>query len=148
MTASSNIPNSISPDELAKLAQSAQEDVTETPKSEVTTYGKNDMTEEDIYELVGDKLQEISDACDHPVSHKLATIIILNNMIDWHKRMSEIMMKDGEFEAAAGWSRDAGKFQAIMNILFTIEISNDDFTAMDWASCPLTGALVSRVLCN
>ena len=128
MTASSNIPNSISPEELAKLAESAitSDDVTD---SEAPLYGG--MTEEAVYELVGFKLQEISEACDHPVSHKLACILVINNMIDWHKRMAQSMMEDGEFDAAAGWSRDCGKFQAIMNILFTIEVGSDDFTVTD-----------------
>ena len=128
MTASSNIPNSISPEELAKLAESAvtSDEVTD---SETPLYGG--MTEEAIYELVGSKLQEISEACDHPVSHKLAVIYVINNMIEWHKRMSQSMMESGEFDAAAGWSRDCGKFQAIMNILFTIEVGSDDFTVMD-----------------
>ena len=128
MTASSNIPNSISSEELAKLAESAitSDDVTD---SETPLYGG--MTEEAIYKLVGSSLKDISDACDHPVSHKLACILVINNMIDWHKRMSQSMMESGEFEAAAGWSRDCGKFQAIMNILFTIEVGDDDFTVMD-----------------
>ena len=30
--------------------------------------------------------------------------------------------------AAIGWARDAGKFQAIANILSTIEVGDDDFT--------------------
>ena len=128
MTASSNIPNSISPEDLEKLAQAAvtEDDVTD---SESPLYGG--MTEEAIYELVGSSLEDISKACDHPVSHKLACILVINNMIEWHKRMSQSMMEAGEFDAAAGWSRDCGKFQAIMNILFTIEVGSDDFTVTD-----------------
>ena len=125
MTASSNIPNSISPEELARLAESAvtSDDVTD---SEAPLYGG--MTEEAIYELVGNSLEAISKACDHPVSHKLAAILVVNNMIEWHNRMYSIMLEDGETEAAKGWLRDAGKFQAILNIICTIEIGNDDFT--------------------
>ena len=128
MTASSNIPNSISPEDLEKLAKAAvtEDGVTD---SEVPLYGG--MTEEAIYELVGHHLGAIGEACDHPIAHKLAAILVMNNMVEWHKRMSLSMMKDGEFESAAGWSRDAGKFQAIMNILLTIEVGEDDFTTLD-----------------
>ena len=128
MTASSNIPNSISPEDLEKLAQAAAPEVT-APETDEPLY--DGMTEEAIHDLVGEKLMEISEACGHPVSHKLACMIVFNNMIDWHKRMSQSMMESGDFDAAAGWSRDAGKFQAIMNILFTIEVGNDDFTVID-----------------
>ena len=31
-------------------------------------------------------------------------------------------------EVAGAWFRDAGKFQAILNLLDTIEITNSDFT--------------------
>ena len=128
MTASSNIPNSISSEELARLAESAvtSDDVTD---SEAPLYGG--MTEEAIYELVGQSLEDISKACDHPVSHKLACIMVLSNMFEWHKRMAQSHMEAGEFDIAAGWSRDAGKFQAIMNIIFTIEVGDDDFTVPD-----------------
>ena len=128
MTASSNIPNSISPEDLEKLAKAAitEDDVTD---SESPLYGG--LTEEAIYELVGHHLTAIGEACDHPIAHKLATIMVMGNMIEWHKRMSQSMMEDGEFESAGGWSRDAGKFQAIMNILMTIEVGDNDFTVPD-----------------
>jgi hypothetical protein len=54
----------------------------------------------------------------------------MGNMLNWHNKMAEQMMEDGEFSNAAAWLKDAGKFQAIMNILQTIEIGDDDPTTL------------------
>ena len=40
----------------------------------------------------------------------------------------ESFIEEGQTEQAMGWSRDAGKFQAIWNILATISVDHDDFT--------------------
>ena len=42
--------------------------------------------------------------------------------------MSAHAISEGEARGAIGWARDAGKFQAIANILSTIEVGDDDFT--------------------
>ena len=55
-------------------------------------------------------------------------IMIANNMLMWHSKMGENFAKSGDGEQAMGWLRDAGKFQAILNILDTISVGPDDFT--------------------
>jgi len=88
-------------------------------------------TGDELIEIVNRHLTEITEEVNHPLSHKLAAMEICNNMIDWHTTIANKMIDDGETASAIAWARDAGKFQAIMNILVTIAIGNDDFTYIE-----------------
>ena len=50
---------------------------------------------------------------------------IIDRMIQFHERVAERVDEESDGPAAA-WLKDAGKFQAIMNILQTIECGPDD----------------------
>ena len=116
------LPDSISYADLQKLANTAKE----AEAKEKPLY--SGLTEEEVWEAASEGLTLISEKCSHPIGHKVSMLIVLNNMVDWHKSIAEQLQKDGEYDAAMAWSRDAGKFQAIMNIMMTIEIGDDDFT--------------------
>ena len=91
----------------------------------------DDKTGDELIEIVNRHLTEITEEVNHPLSHKLAAMEIMNNMIDWHTNIANKMIEDGETASAIAWARDAGKFQSIMNILVTIAIGNDDFTYIE-----------------
>ena len=122
MSSSFEIPDSISFGDLEKLASGA-------PKEPTKKEGPyNGYTEQGLCEFVSDKLQEMQDAIPHPVVHKVAMMQILDHMLEWHIEASKIQIKNGELDSAGCWMRDAGKFQAIFNILATIGVGQDDFT--------------------
>ena len=59
--------------------------------------------------------------------HKAVCYAIIDRMIGWHKGVAQGEMEDGNPESAASWMRDAGKFQAMANILCSIGLTQDDF---------------------
>ena len=86
-----------------------------------------DFTQEQIIDFAGKYVSGVLQECNTPVVHKTMIINIINNFIRWHNAMAEKMVEDGEMKSAAAWLRDAGKFQAIVNILLTVNVGDDDF---------------------
>ena len=85
-------------------------------------------TKDDLCEMVNDKMQEISELCGHPLAHKLAAFYVIQNMVGWHTSCGVDHFKDGDVECGVSWLRDAGKFQAMANILASISLGPNDFT--------------------
>ena len=52
---------------------------------------------------------------------------LISNMVHWHTEAGKRQFEDGDPESAVCWLRDAGKFQAMANLLQTINIGPDDF---------------------
>ena len=121
-------PDGISFSDLQEFIKDAPKE-TEVQKQAESLYGGK--TGAEMIDIVNRHLDEISKEVNHPLSHKIAVLEIVNNMIDWHTNVSNKMIEDGEHASAVAWAKDAGKFQAIMNILITISVGNDDFTCMD-----------------
>ena len=125
------LPNSISTADLQKLADAAKASDPEVrTDEEVEEKLYSGLTFDQLWDVADEGLTHIQEKCAHPLGHKVAAIIVMGNMLNWHTKMAEQMMEDGEFSPAAGWLKDAGKFQAIMNILQTIEIGDDDPTVV------------------
>ena len=123
------LPNSISTADLQKLADAAKASDPEVrTDEEVETPLFSGLTEDEVWDAADKGLSLIAEKCKHPIGHKVAAVLVMSNMIDWHIKMAKDMMEAGDFDPAAGWLKDAGKFQAIMNILTTIEVGSDDFT--------------------
>ena len=97
-------------------------------QKEAAEYG--DLTREQLIDCVEAALTEMTNVCPDPLIHKFAAIRIMENMQHWHRAISDKMIEDNEIEAALAWSRDAGKFQSILNILLTIQIGPKDFTCV------------------
>lgn len=110
-----------------------QEHLKDAPKESaiVKTEGEfNGFTKEQVFDITNDYLQQLADKLGHPIAHKLALALILDNMIDWHTRIGNKMIEDGETESAVAWLRDAGKFQAASNITSNVSICDGDFTCV------------------
>ena len=122
------LPNSISTADLQMLADAAKDAGSDQETEEENTY--SGLTFDEVWDVADEGLTLIQEKCAHPLGHKVAAIIVMGNMLNWHTKMAEQMMEDGEFTPASGWLKDAGKFQAIMNILQTIEIGDDDPTVV------------------
>lgn len=120
-----SIPSGFSRKDLEDLYAAAPlEDQTPEPDDDVVTYGKQELTQDELMEAASTLVDESMDICGDPVFHKAVVAIIVSKMIEWHKEMA---WKQESPESTGAWMRDAGKFQAIMDILTSLTVSNDDF---------------------
>ena len=117
----SSIPDAFSPEELQRMLAEAQ------PEPEVTT-DPDCQSDEYICEIAQEAIDLACEKSAGPLVHKVMLHQIVQHMFDWHLKMANQLLEDDMTDPALGWSRDAGKFQAIMNILSTISVDNDDFT--------------------
>ena len=85
-------------------------------------------TPEEVCEIAGNQLSEALAKCDSPLVHKVMVLEIIDNFIEWHTKVALKMAEMDNTRSSIGWARDAGKFQAIHNILQTISLDEDDFT--------------------
>ena len=114
-------PDSFSMADLEALMEKAQ------PEPEVTTDPEK-QAESRIISIAEDALNFATELSEGPIVHKVMMHMIAEKMMMWHTNISNQMMDRGDTHSAIGWARDAGKFQAIMNILDTVSVDNDDFT--------------------
>lgn len=124
MTAS--IPNGFSEDQLRQLMINAA--IRENADKEAEEGPYNGLTREELCDKAEASLDAMNDICTHAMSHKLVVMQVISNLLDWHNTMAETFLEEGNHEIAAGWLRDAGKFQAIMNLLQATGVHPDDFT--------------------
>jgi hypothetical protein len=81
---------------------------------------------EDLMELASEQIALTGRMTDDPVAfHKIMMVMIISNMIDFHMNVAT---KAGNMDddTSHAWIRDAGKLQAVMNILTTISCGPDD----------------------
>ena len=52
----------------------------------------------------------------------------LTRLMGWHRMAAHRQFEAGLEEQSSGWSRDAGKLQAVANILATVDCGDHDFT--------------------
>ena len=60
--------------------------------------------------------------------HKIIFHAIAEQQLEFHSRMGHMLAQEGAHEGAMAWLRDAGKWQAILNIATTISGGDDDPT--------------------
>ena len=109
-------------DDLEKMLETAKPDFKPEPK------GTGEATKEEIEDLADRLLTEALEEINDPMVHKAIMVNILNNFIRWHLTMAEKSIEnDCDQETVACWYKDAGKFQAMANILFTVSCGDDDF---------------------
>ena len=125
-------PDSISFEDLADLMVNAQQEVEPVDK-EAASYDGH--TADEVSEVVKNKLNEMTDEINHPIVHKLAACEIIHSLMQWHTKASERLAESNDTVIAIGWAKDAGKLQAIMNILTTISVCDDDFTVIPAPCC-------------
>ena len=123
----SSIPDNISMDDLHSFLETAQsEDELHTPQTE-----DKKITPEFIEKVAQDSLESATERCEDPLVHKVMAMMIISRMTDWHKHVAKRQLEEGNEQSMGAWMRDAGKFQACMDILTSIAIGPDDFTVSD-----------------
>jgi len=117
-----SVPNGFSMSDLENMLAKAQSEPTPQPKE------IGEATRDEIENLTDRLLSEALEEINDPMVHKAMMVNILNNFIRWHNNMAERAIEtEQNTETIACWFKDAGKFQAIANILFTISCGDDDF---------------------
>ena len=128
---SSSIPDGFSMGELevmAKAAASREAEEAAALEEERVYDGK---TREELNEIVDNLLSASLEDCNDPMVHKLMALHIMSNMVAWHTSMGEQEFEKGDTQSGACWLRDAGKFQAILNILTAISVGPHDYTVAE-----------------
>ena len=127
----SSIPDGLSFGDLEAMQKEAAERDAErqaevtAAKSEAIFDGK---TKEEVVDIAADLVQEAIDKCNDPMVHKIMMMMIIDNYLEWHTKAGINQMEDGEERSAVCWLRDAGKFQAMHNILSTVTTGPNDWT--------------------
>ena len=119
-------PDSFSAADLAKLLENAPQDITDR---EPESGNRQERLVKIAEQCIADVTEPLNGA-DAAQVHKIILHVLVDHMIEWHSSVSAHAIRDGEPGAGIGWARDAGKFQAIANILQTIEVGDDDFTCI------------------
>ena len=123
-------PDSFSAADLESLFENAvrEEDIT----AEIDT---EDCSQEYIINLACKALEDLEEKLSSKQAcliEKVILSLITDRMIEWHSTVSVRLNDENEDTIGSlGWARDAGKFQAIANILSTIQVTDDDFTAVN-----------------
>ena len=125
-----SVPDSFSMDELSNLLENApqEEDLHAENCSCNDCDDKQEYTPEFIEKVAQETLEEASERCPDPLVHKVMAMMIIHRMVDWHKHVAQRQLDDGNKLSMGAWMRDAGKFQACMDILCNIAVGPDDFT--------------------
>ena len=114
--------------DLEAMLQDAPRDITDIqPEASEDT----DEREDRLTKLAAQALDALTDPLDGQDAAQVEKVIlhlIATKMVEWHSRVGYRIAEDGDLKSAMGWHRDAGKFQAILNILDTITVGPDDFT--------------------
>tara|TARA_R110002020_G_scaffold143654_10_gene316138 strand:+ start:416 stop:775 length:360 start_codon:yes stop_codon:yes gene_type:complete len=111
-------------DQLNAAFQSAykEEDVHE----ECTCDHSDVLSSEEINDVALDLLAQAAERVQDPVILKALIIHASSHMISWHSEVAEKVLPTEDFETVMAWARDAGKFQAINNILLSVSIGPND----------------------
>ena len=125
-----SVPDSFSMDELSNLLENApqEEDLHAENCSCNDCDDKQEYTPEFIERVAQETLEAATERCADPLVHKVMAMMVISRMVDWHKHIAMHQLDDDNLESMGAWMRDAGKFQAVMDILSSIAIGPDDFT--------------------
>lgn len=132
MTASANIPDGFSMGELEFLQKVAAandaEREAEAAEAEAEFRPFDGKTQDEVIDIAADLVQAAIDQCNDPMVHKMMMSMIIDNFLRWHTQAGMNEMENGNERSTVCWLRDAGKFQAIHNILDTISCGPHDWT--------------------
>ena len=124
----SSIPNGFSMQELQQMLDTAAKNPEpSTPEGE-GPFGDQGLTIDQLENLCEKVIDDSLEECNDPMLHKLIMLTLAMRFGKWHDHVAEQCRNRGEDAAAAAWQRDAGKFQAVMDILCSISIGPDDYT--------------------
>ena len=121
----SAVPESFNMDQLSELLENAQsEDALHTAADNLD----KEFSPEFIEDVALKALDSATASCPDPLVHKVMAMMVISRMVDWHKGVAIRQLEDDNQLSMGAWMRDAGKFQAVMDILSSIAIGPEDFT--------------------
>ena len=121
----SSVPDSFSMDELSNMLENAPQEDDLHAAADNSDKG---FTPEFIEKIAQECLEAASEKCPDPLVHKVMAMMVVHRMVAWHKSVALRQLDDDNLESMGAWMRDAGKFQAVMDILCSIAIGPEDFT--------------------
>ena len=116
-------PDGVSFSDLQKHMDDAKK--RDTERAHALTWGG--LTQDEITELCDKTADEMVEKCCDPMVHKAMIVELCELMLAWHTNSGIEEMEEGNIKSAVFWERDAGKFQAMLNILSSISMGNNDF---------------------
>ena len=72
-------------------------------------------------------LEEISD----PLVHKVAALMIIKRLIDWHEIVIEKELEKQRYSNAIAWVGDKASLKHSFDALLNVEVGDEDFTTAD-----------------
>ena len=124
----SSIPNSFSMDDLQNLLDKAPVENETTEPTGEGPFGDQGLTINQLEDLVEKVIDESLEQCNDPMLHKVIMLTLAMRFASWHDHVAQKCRDEGQDKQAAAWQRDAGKFQAVMDILCSVTIGPDDYT--------------------
>ena len=121
-----SVPDSFSMDELSNMLENAPQE--EDLHASATNDDDKEITPEFIEKVAQECLEAATERCADPLVHKVMAMTIVQRMIEWHRHVALAQLDDGNKQSMGAWMRDAGKFQAVLDILCSIAVGPDDFT--------------------
>jgi len=116
-------PDGVSFGDLQKHMDDAR--MREEANKKVPTFdGKTPDQIADIVDAAADALMK---ECEDPMVHKAMIMELIERMIAWHTSSAVEEIEERNVKCAVFWSRDAGKFQAMANILTSISMGPGDY---------------------
>ena len=119
----SSIPDGISFGDLEALRENAPAEVEPVEKTDEPKF--DGKTQQEVVDIAQHCVQDAIDQCNDPMVHKVMLFEIIENFIRWH---TEAGITQDDDRSKICWLRDAGKFQAMANILSCVSVGPDDFT--------------------
>jgi hypothetical protein len=117
-----SIPDSVSFKQLQDLASEAESNqLKEQVEEQVAEFEK-------LQDIARKHLQAAFDEHSDPFIHKVMMLEALSMMIEWHTQagINVGSNSQGQDESAVYWLRDAGKFQAMCDIICSINVGPED----------------------
>ena len=112
------IPDSISTADLVALSENAPEE-----QKRVGPYGG--LTEQELLDYVDTHLNQMSEEVPTAMLPKVICVQLIQSLLGWHSRRGMNITTNSSEEddciQAMMWHRDAGKLQAILQLLETID---------------------------
>ena len=111
-------------DQLSDLLESApqEEELKAKHSDDCSGCPECEVTDERVEFAASEGLTHMFELCDDPVVHKVAILQIAQNMVLWHSKVGTTNFNNGDEDCGTAWTRDAGKWQAIMDIVMNINL--------------------------
>lgn len=125
----SSIPNGFSTEDLESMLNNARHEddcrCDDCAPSGEGPHGDQGLTDDEVIEAASKLIDDSLEVCNDPLFHKVVAMTIVTRLMCWHKEIAE---KQESEQSSGAWMRDAGKLQAVMDIMCSVSVGPNDFT--------------------